>query len=424
MTTTRSRDGIFTYENGLLLILGISFGFAFFDRNSAGYLTTFIDKDIPLTNTQIGLLSSALSVMWAIGAYVIARWSDARGSRKPFLLAMLLIFSACSLIGGFAPNFTVLLLSRMVMGLVEGPFLPVCLAIMTVESSEHRRGVNAGVMQNFFAAILGQTAAPLILVPMAEIYGWRSAFFVAAIPGLLCAVAVWLWVREPPKAAPLASAPGAPAGSETHMGLADMLRVRNIYLCCAIAIFMVAWLVIGWAFYPVYFTQVAGMSGPTMGRVMAVLGLASALSGFGAPWLSDRIGRKPIMITFCFAGLLTPLAVLYLHDSPAIVSVLMFIGWLGSGAFPLFMGVIPGESIPRRYSATAMGLVVGVGEVVGGFGIVTLAGKLADLTSLVTPMLMQIGCVLVGGVLCLFLMETAPVKVRAVAAQTMAAKAA
>jgi len=423
-TTTRSRGGIFTYENGLLLILGISFGFAFFDRNAAGALIPFIDKDIPLTNTQIGLLSSLLSVMWAIGAYVIARWSDARGSRKPFLLSMLLIFSACSVLGGFAPNYTVLLLSRMLMGLVEGPFLPVCLAIMTVESSEHRRGVNAGVMQNFFAAILGQTLAPLILVPIAQVYGWRSAFFIAAIPGLLCAVAVWLWVREPAKTA--VATPGAVASADDgrHMGLFDMLRVRNIWLCCLIAIFAVGWFVMGWAFYAAYFANVVKMPPETMGRVMSVLGLASAVCGFGAPWLSDRIGRKPVMILFTFAGVLTPLAVLYMHDTPAVLSVFMFLGWLGSGAFPLFMGVIPGESIPRRYSATAMGLVVGVGEVLGGFVIVTLAGKLADMSSLVTPMLIQIGCMLIAGVLCLFLVETAPVKVRAVAAQTAAAKAA
>ncbi len=237
MTTTRSRGGIFTYENGLLLILGISFGFCFFDRNAAPYLTDYINKDIPLTYTQTGWLNSALSVTWAIGAYVIARWSDARGSRKPFLLTMLLIFSACSFLGGFAPNFWVLLASRMVMGLVEGPFLPVCLAIMMTESSENRRGVNAGVMQNFFAAILGQTAVALVLPPLAEAYGWRSAFFVAGIPGLVCALAVFLWVREPAKAPALSVAVDAPAG-ERKMGLGDMLRVRNVWLCCVIALFM------------------------------------------------------------------------------------------------------------------------------------------------------------------------------------------
>ena len=423
MTTTRSRGGIFTYENGLLLILGISFGFCFFDRNAAPYLTDYINKDIPLTYTQTGWLNSALSVTWAIGAYVIARWSDARGSRKPFLLTMLLIFSACSFLGGFAPNFWVLLASRMVMGLVEGPFLPVCLAIMMTESSENRRGVNAGVMQNFFAAILGQTAVALVLPPLAEAYGWRSAFFVAGIPGLVCALAVFLWVREPAKAPALSVAVDAPAG-ERKMGLGDMLRVRNVWLCCVIALFMVPWLIMGWTFFPRYFPDVVHMPGVTTGRVMSVLGIASAVSGFGAPWLSDRIGRKPIMISFCFLGIVTPLAVLYLHDSVPVLSLFMFIGWLGSGAFPLFMGVIPGESIPRRYAATAMGLVVGVGEVVAGLLIVPVAGKLADLTTIATPMYMQIGCCVIGGALCLFLVETAPAKVRALAAQTAAASAA
>src|SRR5262245_36729540 len=425
MTTTRSRGGIFTYENGLLLILGISFGFAFFDRNSALYLTDYINKDIPLTYEQTGYLSSALSVMWAIGAYFIARWSDARGSRKPFLLTMLLIFSACSFIGGFATNYAVLLASRMVMGLVEGPFLPVCLAIMTVESSEHRRGVNAGVMQNFFAAILGQSLAPVVLIAIAKMFGWRSAFFLAAVPGLLCALAVWLWVREPAKTSATAAAGAAtPAADGPHMGLFDMLKVRNIWLCCVIAIFAVGWFVMGWAFYAAYFTSVVKMDPETMSWVLFALGIASAVCGFGAPWLSDRIGRKPVMILFTFAGVLTPLAVLYLHDSPVVLSAFMFLGWLGSGAFPLFMGVIPGESIPRRYSATAMGLVVGFGEVLGGFVIVTLAGKLADLSSLETVMFMQIGCMVVAGLLCLLLVETAPVKVRAVGAQTAAAKAA
>ena len=156
-----------------------------------------------------------------------------------------------------------------------------------------------------------------------------------------------------------------------------------------------------------------------MAYLMMVLGFASAVSGFGAPWLSDRIGRKPVMITFCLAGVITPLAALYFQGSPVVLGALMFIGWPASGAFPLFMGVIPGETMPRKYAATAMGLVVCVGEVLGGFGITSLAGKLADLTSLATPMLMQVACAAIGGVLCFFLVETAPAKVRAVAAQTV-----
>jgi predicted MFS family arabinose efflux permease len=420
---TRQR-GVFTYENGLLVLLGMSFGVAFFDRNAAGILVPYIDKDLHLTNTQIGFLGSGLAITWALGAYVIARWSDAYGARKPFLLAFLLIFSVCSFLSGLATTFPVLLISRMIMGAVEGPFLPVCLAIMVLESSEHRRGVNAGIMQNFFAALLGQSLAPLVLVPLAESFGWRSAFYIAGLPGLVCFIAVLLWVREPTKAAQAAVDTQAPGGEGARMRLPDMLRVRNIFLCCTISVFMVAWMIMGWTFLPKFFTDYRGLPGQTMAYLMTTLGISSAVSGFCAPAISDRIGRKPIMISFCLAGVLAPLAALYFQGSLVLLGALMFVGWLASGAFPLFMGVIPGETISRRYSATAMGLVVCVGEVAGGFGITSLAGKLADLSSLATPVLLQAGCAVIGGVLCFFLVETAPAKVKAIAAQAMAAKAA
>ena len=71
-----------------------------------------------------------------------------------------------------------------------------------------------------------------------------------------------------------------------------------------------------------------------------------------------------------------------------------------------------------------MGLVVCVGEVLGGFGITSLAGKLADLSSLTTPILLMVVCAAIGGVLCFFLEETAPIKVRAAAAQPAVARAA
>ena len=72
------------------------------------------------------------------------------------------------------------------------------------------------------------------------------------------------------------------------------------------------------------------------------------------------------MIGFCLLGALTALGAVYVHGSTLALGTLLFVGWLASGTFPLFMGVIPGESIPRKYAATAMGLVVCVGEVLGG----------------------------------------------------------
>jgi cyanate permease len=102
------------------------------------------------------------------------------------------------------------------------------------------------------------------------------------------------------------------------------------------------------------------------------------------------------------------------------LGALIFVGWLASGVFPLFMGTIPAESTSPRHVATAMGLIVGVGEIVGGFGGSTLAGWVADQTSRAAPILMQAGCAVVGGILSFFLVESAPAKVRQLAAQRAA----
>ncbi len=107
-----SQKGFWTYENKLLLILALSFGFAFFDRNAVSYLAPFIVGDLGINNTQVGLLGSVLALSWALSGLVIGRWSDAAGVRKPFLVAILLVFSACSILSGLATSFYMPLAAR------------------------------------------------------------------------------------------------------------------------------------------------------------------------------------------------------------------------------------------------------------------------------------------------------------------------
>jgi predicted MFS family arabinose efflux permease len=412
-----ARGGLFTYENGLLLLLGLTFGFLFFDRNAASFLTPFIAPELKLNNLQIGLLGSALSVTWAISAYAFGAWSDRIGVRKPFLLTSVVSFSLCSFLSGIAQSFDVLLASRLLMGLAEGMYLPIAMAIMLVVSTERRRGLNMGVMQNLFSNLLGSLVAPLVLVAIAEHYNWRTSFYIAGIPGLICALLIWRYVREPARAA--SPRQGASDG-ERQMGLWELLRVRNVWLCVLISIFMVPWMVLGWAFMPTFYTGYRGFAPAEMSILMSVLGASAAFGSFVVPPLSDRYGRKPIMIGFSLLGVLVSLAALYYSGPLFMLGALIFVGWLASGVFPLFMGTIPAESTSPRHVATAMGLIVGVGEIVGGFGGSTLAGWVADQTSRAAPILMQAGCAVVGGILSFFLVESAPAKVRQLAAQRAA----
>jgi MFS family permease len=399
----------FTYENGLLLLLGFTFGIVFFERNAIGPLASYIIDDLGLSQAQIGMLGSGLSLAWAIAAYLIGAWSDRTGLRKPFLLVSVVVFSLCSALSGVAATFMMLLLARVIMGFAEGPFLPICFSIMNVVSSPKRRGVNAGLMQNFFASLLGTTVAPLVLPLLADAYGWRMAFYLSAVPGLICAVLIWLFVKEPKPAAQDASAAAAPT---VKPGMFDMLRQRNILVCCAIAVFMISWYLVGIIFLPVFFTVVKGMPPDVAGQVVAPMGIATMICGFIVPWISDRVGRKPAMIIFTFIGVVTPVAALYFAGPQWTLSLLLLIGWSASGSFAVFMGVIPSETVPRALAASSMGLVVGAGEIVGGVLSPTISGWIADHTSLAAHMFVMIVCALCGGLLSLLLRETAPGKMR------------
>src|SRR3954465_13828718 len=102
------KNGFLTYENGLLLILGLTFGIVFVDRNALTNLMPFVAADLKLNNTQIGLLGAALSLTWAASGYIVGMISDRTGKRKPFLIISVLIFSVCSFVSGLSSSFLIL----------------------------------------------------------------------------------------------------------------------------------------------------------------------------------------------------------------------------------------------------------------------------------------------------------------------------
>jgi MFS family permease len=427
------------YEVGLMILFSLAFGFVFFDRNALNYLTPFVAPDLHLSNTQIGLVSGGFSFAWAIAGYLGGALSDASGRRKSVLLGAFVIFSLCSGLSGMATSFALLFASRFAMGLSEGPIMPVMQSLVVAESSESRRGLNMGFVQNFGSNLIGSTVAPLVLVTLAAFYGWRFAFYIAALPGLILAALIWWYVREPAPAAqdspaterpattersaresPAGREPPAGAGQPTEplgkrllavvMRLPAVIKERNMWLCILISIFMVPWMILAWVFFPLYYVNIRHVALPDMSLLMGVLGISAALFGFIVPGISDHVGRKPVMIGFCFIGLITPLAVLYYSGPLTVLALLIFIGWSASGVFPLFMGTIPSETIPARYIATSLGLVMGLGELLGGVLTPIGAGWAADHYGLRAPVYIEAGCALIATVLALFLQETAPAK--------------
>lgn len=391
------------YQVMLVALLSINFGIVFFDRNSLNFLMPFVQPDLRLNNTQVGMLAGALSLTWALAAFGIGFVSDKTGSRKGLLILATLAFSACSILSGIAASFALLLGARLLMGVAEGGIMPISQAMIAAEIKPGRRGLAMGITQNFGSNLLGSFVAPVLLVAFAAAYGWRHAFFLAAAPGLITALLMWRLIREVPR-----DAGGMPAAQGERLTMREALAERNVWICAVVGILLVSYLVVCWAFMPLYLTQVRGYDPQTMGWLMGVLGISATVGSFLISGLSDRLGRRPLMIAMPLLGVILPLGAMYYGGSVWILAAIFFVGWGVNGVFPLFMATIPSESVDPRHTATVLGLCMGTGEVLGGVLSPFLAGVAADRAGLQAPLWMMLGLTLAGGLLAFALRETAP----------------
>ncbi|MGZ0703425.1 MFS transporter [Pseudomonas piscis] len=392
-----------SYENTLLGVLFLTFGFVFFDRLALSFLFPFMADELQLSNRHLGLLSSVLALAWAVSGALVGAWSDRRGRRKPLLIVAVLLFSLCSALSGLVTGFLSLLLFRAIMGLAEGPILPLSQSLMVEASSPHRRGLNMGLLQGSAAGLLGAVIGPPVLVALAEAYGWRHAFIISLVPGLLIALLIWRYVQPD---APSRTTP-APGPSGNGVSRLALLKSRNILLCTLISCFFLTWFIVLISFTPTFLVKVRGYSPASMGTVMSCLGGAWVLWGFGVPAISDRIGRRPTLVLFSLVSACCPLALLF-APTPWMLGVLMLLTYTGLGCFTLFMATIPAETVPREVMATALGLIMGIGELVGGFVAPTLAGFAADRFGLSIVMWMSCAGAVLAAALALLLKETAP----------------
>jgi predicted MFS family arabinose efflux permease len=457
------------YQITLTALLSLNFGIVLFDRNALSFLMPFIQPDLKLNNTQVGVLASALSLTWAFAAFGIGVSSDRFGSRKQLLVLTTLAFSLCSFGSGLAVSFMTMLWARLLMGAAEGGIMPISQALIASEVSPRHRGLAMGVAQGFGSSLLGSFVAPVALVAFATAFGWRHAFFLAGAPGLVVALLMALVIRAPvtaaggaggagratPGAAAAASgasegarepavgasvagqaargpasvangassaARGPAAGGATarepfastssapaeQRSLNSVLSDPNIIRCAILGILLVSYLVICWTFMPLYLTQVRAYDATTMGWLMGTLGISATIASSAIPALSDRIVRRPVTIAMPLIAIILPLAALYYGGSVWVLAAIFFCGWAVTGIFPLFMATIPSESVDARHMATALGICMGAGEVIGGVLSPSLAGVLADLVGLQAPLWMMFGLAVAAGIVALGLRETAP----------------
>jgi ACS family hexuronate transporter-like MFS transporter len=389
------------YQWTLVALLSANFGIVFFERNVFSYLTPSIQPDLNLSNFQIGNIVSAFSFSWAIAGLCVGTLVDRFGRRKVMLVTATVVFSMASVLSGFASGFAWLLGARLLMGIAEGGIMPITQTLIAAEVPHERRGLAQGITQNFGANLLANTLGPIVIVWMAGGFGWRNAFFLAALPGIVMALLIAAMVREP-------AVPTAVAGTRGGW-FAAAIADRSMLLCIAISTLLVAYLMVLFTFTPLYLTQVRGFDQRHMSWIMSSFGVASMAVAFLVPGASDRFGRKPVILVASSLGLVLPLGLLFITGTHLVPLMgCIAVGSAMSGVFPLAMATIPSEIVGPTRTATALSLTMGISEIVGGVLAPSVAGKVADWKGLGMTLWILVGLVAAIIVLAAMLRETAP----------------
>ncbi|SAK95009.1 major facilitator transporter [Caballeronia pedi] len=409
-----------SYEWRAVTLLGLGFGLVGLDRWLIAPLFPSIMKDLHLTAQDVGNCIGILGLSWGVFAALMGGISDKIGRRK-VLIPAILAFSLLSGFSGVAGGLASLLAIRALMGVAEGSFCPTSFAATADASHPKRRGFNLGLQQSGFA-LFGLALSPIIATQLLTVVTWRWVFALVSVPGLILGLAMYFVIREPrtTSEASLDDRPAQSAARPAQDNWRDVLKSRNIPVAM-VALFcaMTGVFVLG-AMLPLYLTDYLSLDTQRMGIVLSAIGFGGFVGQFGLPGLSDFIGRRFASIAG-FAGTAIMLYVFRgLGAQPLILFIVLFVAaFFTLGLVALLSGPIATEAAPIGMVSTAIGIVVGAGEIFGGGVAPALAGLVATKFGIHNIIWLPIFAVLLGVGVSLLLEETAPAKVRR-NAQTMA----
>ncbi|MEM9620510.1 MAG: MFS transporter [Pseudomonadota bacterium] len=283
-------DSVKRYTLGVLVVV---YTFNFIDRQILSILIEPIKADLGVSDFGMGLLSgTAFAIFYATLGMPLALIAD-RWNRRNLIGLSLAVWSGMTALSGLAMNFWQLAVARIGVGIGEAGCSPAAHSMLADLYPAKERatalgiyalGIPIGIMFGLFAG-----------GAIADAYGWRLAFFIVGVPGLLLSVVVFLTVKEPPRG--MADGHNQDQPQQAHPSILEVFRYlvkRPSFVHLATGGGLTAFVgygLITWA--PTFFVRTHEMSLTEAGFWLGlVLGIPGGLGIVAGGWISDRFGAR------------------------------------------------------------------------------------------------------------------------------------
>ena len=364
----------------VLTLLMVAYTLSFLDRQVLSILVEPIKNELKVSDKAMGVLTGPVFVIFYTFLGIPIAWLADRRSRPVIITACLTLWSAFTALSGLATSFVPLALARLGVGFGEAGCNPASHSLIADISSNEQRASGLA----FYS--LGVPIGTLIGLGMgglvADAYGWRAAFMVAGVPGLVLAAVIGLTVKEP-RARP-APGPGTIGQSfvQPFRDLADTvgaLRTKPSFWFAALATGFSAFVGYGLLFFNASFflrchgpelAQIAaGFGLKSQGFLGLALGLVNGLGGFTGTvvggWIADRAAtrdRRLFASVPAAAALIAVPAVFMIYLVPGVIPALALL-LIPSVALTIWYGAVysTAQSVVaphRRATAAALLLLI------------------------------------------------------------------
>ena len=346
---SQEQHGVFSpaVRNYALGVLVVVYTFNFIDRQILSILLEPIKQDLGLSDSALGMLTGfAFALFYATLGIPIARFAD-RSNRRNLIAWALAIWSAMTAVSGLAQNFWHLLLARIGVGVGEAGCSPPAHSMLADYFPTENRATALGIYSLGipFGILFGFIAGGWLN----EFFGWRVAFFIVGVPGLLLAILVRFTLREPPRgmAEGRVADEEQPTIMETFRFLWSKRSFRHMAVGGGLTAF-VGYGVITWV--PSFLIRSYGMNTGDVGTYLGLIlgipgGIGIALGGY----LADRYGARDTRWY------------LWIVSVALIASMPLFFGvYLSSTAFASLMFLILPILLGNFYQATTFSQTQGL----------------------------------------------------------------